>query len=103
MGWRRDRKLSGERDGLPGSLRRPAQNTQCETGLIVLLRTSPSRDTRVAVRAPSFAQVLLLLLLPCVLIALNTGIGTLRAPGASSDDAVWADVLQLIGQTPSRC
>ncbi|QDO88199.1 GntP family permease [Ornithinimicrobium ciconiae] len=57
-------------------------------------------DTRVAVRAPSFAQVLLLLLLPFVLIALNTGIGTLRTSGAISDDAVWADVLQLIGQTP---
>ncbi|WP_337189871.1 gluconokinase [Ornithinimicrobium cerasi] len=43
---------------------------------------------------------MLLLLLPFLLIGLNTVVGTLKTDGRISDDAVWAIGLQLIGQTP---
>ena len=56
--------------------------------------------TKTSVRAPSFGLVLMLLLLPFLLIALNTVIGTLKTAEVVAEDAVWADVLQLIGQTP---
>jgi gluconate:H+ symporter, GntP family len=49
---------------------------------------------------PAFGVVLMLLLLPFLLIALNTVVGTLRTAGTIGEDAVWADILQLIGQTP---
>lgn len=56
--------------------------------------------TKVRVKAPPFAVVLTLLMLPFCLIGLNTVVGTLRTQGAIAEDALWADVLQLIGQTP---
>jgi GntP family gluconate:H+ symporter len=55
-------------------------------------------DTRK--QAPPFATVLVLLLLPMVLIALNTIVDTLRTTGTIPAEAVWADVLSLVGQTP---
>jgi gluconate:H+ symporter, GntP family len=49
---------------------------------------------------PSFGSVLAILLLPLVLIALNTTLTTLRTVGTVAEDAGWADVLILVGQTP---
>ncbi|WP_221584853.1 GntP family permease [Microbacterium sp. G2-8] len=49
---------------------------------------------------PKFGLVLLLLLLPLVLIFLNTGLTTLQATGAIPEDAVWAQVAIFIGNTP---
>ena len=51
-------------------------------------------------KAPAFGAVLMLLMLPFLLIALNTIVGTLRTQGTIGEDAVWADLLQLVGQTP---
>jgi GntP family gluconate:H+ symporter len=56
--------------------------------------------TKVRMKAPPFATVLTLLMLPFVLIGLNTIVATLRTQGTIGEEAVWADVLQLIGQTP---
>ena len=50
--------------------------------------------------APPFATVLLLLLLPFLLIALNTGVSTLQTDGRVAEDAAWANLLVLLGQTP---
>lgn len=55
---------------------------------------------RTDVSTPAFATVLLLLLLPFLLIALNTVVGTLVTAGSVPEGATWAKTLQLIGQTP---
>lgn len=52
------------------------------------------------VAPPRFGTVLLVLLLPLVLIFLNTGISTLATAGAVDGDATWANVLKMVGQTP---
>ncbi|MDP3894991.1 GntP family permease [Nocardioides sp.] len=52
-----------------------------------------------ATRLPSFWTVVGLLLIPLVLITGNTLVNTLRTAGKISDDAVWADVLTLLGTT----
>jgi GntP family gluconate:H+ symporter len=58
-------------------------------------------STREATRTtPSFGLVLGLLLLPMVLIALNTVVSTLVTTGALPEDAAWVPVLQLVGNTP---
>ncbi len=49
---------------------------------------------------PEFGTVLLVLLLPLVLIFLNTGLGTLATTGAINGDALWVELLRMIGQTP---
>ena len=49
---------------------------------------------------PRFATVLLLLLLPLLLISLNTVVATLVTAGTVTEDAGWANLLQLLGQTP---
>lgn len=49
--------------------------------------------------APPFGTVLMILLLPLVLISLNTIVSTLQVAGTIGDEGVW-DVLMLIGQTP---
>ncbi|MGC5585166.1 GntP family permease [Ornithinimicrobium sp. W1665] len=59
-----------------------------------------SGSTAVRTKAPAFGLVLMLLLLPFLLIALNTVVGTLRTDGRIAEDAAWASGLQLIGQTP---
>ncbi len=51
-------------------------------------------------KAPAFRVVLILLLLPFVLISMNTVVGTLKTAGTIGEDAAWASFLQLIGQTP---
>ena len=48
---------------------------------------------------PAFSTVLMILLLPLVLISLNTVVSTLQVAGTIGDETVW-DVLMLIGQTP---
>ena len=52
-----------------------------------------------ATKLPSFGTVVGLLLIPLVLITGNTVVNTLRTAGKISDDAVWADVLTLLGTT----
>ncbi|WP_432497755.1 GntP family permease [Kineococcus auxinigenes] len=49
---------------------------------------------------PSFGTVLGILLLPLVLIFLNTGLNTLATAGSLDGDAGWVQTLRLIGQTP---
>jgi len=49
---------------------------------------------------PRFRTVLFVLLLPLLLISLNTVVATLVTAGTVAEDAAWADVAQLLGQTP---
>lgn len=49
---------------------------------------------------PRFGTVLLILLLPLVLISLNTVVDTLIQAGTIAEEADWASTLILIGQTP---
>ncbi|WP_228720902.1 gluconate:H+ symporter [Arthrobacter sp. 260] len=49
---------------------------------------------------PKFGTVLLVLLLPLVLIFMNTGLNTLGTAGALPEDALWVNVLVFIGNTP---
>jgi gluconate:H+ symporter, GntP family len=49
---------------------------------------------------PGFGHVLGLLLLPLVLITMNTVVTTLAETGTVDGDANWVGALQLIGQTP---
>jgi gluconate:H+ symporter, GntP family len=65
--------------------------------------TSGGSATATATRVhttPRFSTVLTLLLLPLVLIMLNTGLNTLATSGAVDGDAGWVQALRLIGQTP---
>jgi gluconate:H+ symporter, GntP family len=56
-------------------------------------------EQRLGQRPPSFGVVLALLLLPLVLISLDTVLDTLVAAG-TLDEAGWIDVLGLLGQVP---
>ncbi|MDR6173410.1 GntP family gluconate:H+ symporter [Nocardioides zeae] len=49
---------------------------------------------------PRVRTLLLLLLLPLVLIFLNTAVTTAARTGAVSEDATWVHLLQLVGSTP---
>lgn len=49
---------------------------------------------------PRFGTVLLILLLPLVLISLNTVVSTLVTAGVVPEDTGWGNTLILIGQTP---
>ncbi|MBK7722196.1 MAG: GntP family permease [Austwickia sp.] len=51
-------------------------------------------------RVPTFGIVLTLLLMPLVLIFLNTGVSTLVTTGAVDKNAGWAQLFMLVGQTP---
>ncbi|MCP2265857.1 GntP family permease [Promicromonospora thailandica] len=63
--------------------------------------TGGGTATATATKAPPrFATVLLLLLLPLVLISLNTVVDTLTKAGVVPEGAVWASTLLLLGQTP---
>jgi GntP family gluconate:H+ symporter len=61
---------------------------------------SGSTTATVTQAPPRFGTVLLILLLPLVLISLNTVITTLVTVGAVAEDAAWANTLALIGETP---
>jgi gluconate:H+ symporter, GntP family len=50
--------------------------------------------------APRFSTVLILLLLPLVLILLNTGLNTLATAGVVDGDTTTVGALRLFGQTP---
>ncbi len=50
--------------------------------------------------APAFSTVLWILLLPLLLIFLNTGLGTLATAGVVDGKALWVELLRMIGQTP---
>jgi gluconate:H+ symporter, GntP family len=58
----------------------------------------PEADEQ-AGRPPGFLMVLSVLLLPLVLIFLNTGLGTLTTSGAVDGDATWVALLRMLGQT----
>ena len=49
---------------------------------------------------PSFGLVLTILLLPMLLIFIDTGLNTLATAGAIDGDATWVAALQIIGKTP---
>ena len=49
---------------------------------------------------PKTGTVVLILLLPMLLIFLNTGLDFLRAAGAVSEDAVWYGILTTFGASP---
>ena len=49
---------------------------------------------------PTFGTVMLVLLMPLVLIFLNTGLGTLATAGVIDGKALWVNILRMIGQTP---
>jgi gluconate:H+ symporter, GntP family len=59
-----------------------------------------ARDTQPAVQPPSFGTVVGLLLIPFVLISLDTVLATLASAGVVDEEADWVLALQLIGQTP---
>jgi GntP family gluconate:H+ symporter len=63
--------------------------------------TGGGTTTRVEQRtAPRFSTVLFLLLLPLVLILLNTGLNTLATAGVVDGDTATIGALRLLGQTP---
>lgn len=49
---------------------------------------------------PAFVTVMLVLLLPLLLIFLNTGLATLAAAKIIDGDLLWAHILRMAGQTP---
>ncbi|MBB5831403.1 GntP family gluconate:H+ symporter [Brachybacterium aquaticum] len=51
-------------------------------------------------KPPAVGTVIAVLLLPMVLIFLNTGLDFLRAAGAVSEDAVWYGILTTFGASP---
>ncbi|MBC9247057.1 GntP family permease [Paracoccus sp. 11-3] len=48
---------------------------------------------------PKFGTVLSVLMLPLALIFLNTGLGTLATMGLVDGDALWVNILRMLGQT----
>jgi GntP family gluconate:H+ symporter len=56
--------------------------------------------TATATRAPTFGTVVGVLLIPLVLISLDTVLATLGTAGVVDDGAPWVAALQLVGQTP---
>jgi GntP family gluconate:H+ symporter len=56
-------------------------------------------EERLGSRPPSFATVLMLLLIPLVLISFDTVLDTLVTAGALEEGTAWADFLGLLGQT----
>ena len=59
-----------------------------------------SRPVHATPGAPSFGTVVAILLLPLLLIFLNTGMNTLVTAGAVSEDSIFARLALLIGATP---
>ncbi|MDN5718139.1 MAG: GntP family permease [Janibacter sp.] len=65
-----------------------------------LLAGGPSTPEAKAGRLPSFGLVLTILLLPMVLIFIDTGLNTLSTMGTVDGDATWVAALRIIGKTP---
>ncbi|MGO1166266.1 MAG: GntP family permease [Janibacter sp.] len=59
----------------------------------------PAKDAK-GLTLPSFGLVLTILLLPMVLIFIDTGLNTLATAGTVDGDATWVAALRVIGQTP---
>jgi gluconate:H+ symporter, GntP family len=59
-----------------------------------------TRTTTATARPPSFGTVIGILLLPLVLIFLNTGMSTLATAGALDEESLLVRSAQLIGATP---
>ncbi|HET7414511.1 MAG TPA: gluconate:H+ symporter [Arthrobacter sp.] len=57
----------------------------------------PPKDIK---NPPAFGTILLVLLLPLVLIFINTGLSTLAAEGLVPEDNLWIQILIFIGNTP---
>ncbi|MGJ7440181.1 GntP family permease [Aquipuribacter sp. MA13-6] len=62
--------------------------------------TATRQETGTPQDLPTFGTVLGILLLPLVLIGLNTGITTLGTAGVIDAEQTWAQALVLLGQTP---
>lgn len=65
-----------------------------------LLSGGPSTPEAKGGRLPSFGLVLTILLLPMVLIFIDTGLNTLSTIGTVDGDATWVAALRIIGKTP---
>ncbi|WP_068263754.1 GntP family permease [Janibacter limosus] len=65
-----------------------------------LLAGDPSTPEAKAGRLPSFGLVLTILLLPMVLIFIDTGLNTMSTTGLVDGDATWVSALRIIGKTP---
>ena len=73
------------------------QGTVGGTAPAVAERTA---ERRVAPAPPSFGTVVAILLLPLLLIFLNTGMSTLATAGAVDEESLLVRVAQLVGATP---
>lgn len=62
--------------------------------------TDGADDGVTSTKLPSFALVLAILLLPMLLIFVDTGLNTLATAGVVDGDATWVAALQIIGKTP---
>ncbi len=62
--------------------------------------SSKSVDTAARIAPPSFGSVLAILLLPLVLIFLNTGLSTLATAGVLDEESFVVQAAQLVGATP---
>lgn len=65
-----------------------------------LLAGPPSTPEAKAGRLPSFGLVLTVLLMPMVLIFVDTGLNTLATSGVVDGEATWVLALRIIGKTP---
>lgn len=65
-----------------------------------LLAGPPSTPEAKAGRLPSFGLVLTVLLMPMVLIFVDTGLNTLATAGIVDGEATWVLALRIIGKTP---
>ena len=86
----------------PGGGTTVRTRTEAGTGTETATETETATGTeaRPDVRTPAFGTVLTLLLLPLVLILLNTGLNTLATQGVVDGDAATVGALRLLGQTP---
>jgi len=57
-------------------------------------------DSSTLTTPPAFGTVLAVLLTPVLLIFMDTGLNTLQVSGAISGDALWIDILRMLGKTP---
>ena len=61
---------------------------------------APTSQQPVPGQPPAFFTVLMVLLLPVVLIFLDTGLNTLTVAGVINGDDDWVNVLRFLGKTP---
>jgi GntP family gluconate:H+ symporter len=102
-----DDPLERDEDGPPPGARTsggtggggdPAGGGEPAGGRAATATRAPSAEP--AVQPPSFGTVVALLLIPFVLISLDTVLATLGTAGVVDEEAGWVLGLQLIGQTP---